>query len=155
MNGPNRHVLIGHIEPGQTYRWRRTVTQADPRAMVRLTGDYSVRNGSGYHVDAEFARQAGFRGAIAPGLLQASLFTKLGGDLNYLARDIAFRYVKPVYAGDTLDVSLTVTAVEREKHRLSFEGQVTNQSGEVVVTCVSTGYLPRPEWGVPDKARQD
>lgn len=113
-----------------------------------MTGDHG-----GYHVDEAFARRAGFRTVITPGLLQAGMMTKLGGDLNFLAREITFSYLKPVYAGDVLDAVITVTAVEPAKNRLTMQGQITNQAGEVVLTCRTTGYLPKPEWGVPDKSR--
>jgi len=148
VDNPEGHYLIGDLRPGQVFRWRRTISEEDLLAAVRLTHDRG-----GYHVDPAFARRAGFREAIAPGLLQASLFTKIGGDLNFLARDIGFRYFKPVYAGDCLDVEVTIKTVEPDKNRISIDGRVINQSGEVVVTCESTGYLPRPEWGVPEKPR--
>lgn len=144
------HYLIDDMTIGRKFRWRRAITAADVQATIRLTGDHG-----GYHVDEAFARRAGFRTVIAPGLLQASMGTKLGGDLNFLAREITFRYLKPVYAGDTLDVEMAVTAMEKAKHRITLEGQITNQSGEVVLTCTAIGHLPRPEWGVPDKSRAE
>ncbi len=141
-----RHWLIDDVQVGQRFSWRRTITPADIEATIRLTGDRG-----GYHVDEAFAQNAGFRTVIAPGLLQGSLATKLGGDLNYLAREMTYTFLKPVYAGDVLDVTMDVVAVERDKRRLTLEGAVTNQHGEQVVTFRSTGYLPRPEWGVPVK----
>jgi len=68
---------------------------------------------------------------------------------------MTYTFLKPVYAGDVLDVTMDVVAVEREKRRLTLEGAVTNQHGEQVVTFRSTGYLPRPEWGVPVKPGPD
>lgn len=148
MAEPAPHYLIDDMTLGRTFRWRRTITDADVQATIRLTGDHG-----GYHVDEAFARKAGFRAIIAPRLLQASMGTKLGGDLNFLAREITFRYLKPVYAGDTLDVEMAVTAIESSKNRIRLEGQITNQAGEVVLTCTATGHLPKLEWGVPDKSR--
>ncbi len=142
------YYLIDDMTVGRAFRWRRTITEADVQATIRLSGDQG-----GYHVDETFARKAGFRTVIAPGLLQASMGTKLGGDLNFLAREITFRYLKPVYAGDTLDVQMAVTAVEKAKNRITLEGQITNQAGEVVLTCTAVGHLPKAEWGVPDKSR--
>jgi len=142
----HRHWLIDDVRVGQEFTWRRGITSADIEATVRLTGDQG-----GYHVDEGFARQAGFRTVIAPGLLQGSLPTKLGGDLNYLAREMNYVFLKPVYAGDDLTVVFRIVAIEREKNRLSVEGEVTNQAGERVLTFRSSGHLPRPEWGVPAK----
>lgn len=139
-------VGAGEVRPGLRLRFRRTVTEADLAAAVHLTGDQN-----GYHVDAAFARAAGFRTAITPGLLQASLVTKLGGDLNLLAREMRFRFHKPVYPGDTLEAEVEVVEAEPERRRIACEATVSNQHGEVVLTCRVEGHLPAPEWGTPVK----
>ncbi len=41
-------------------------------------------------------------GLMAHGLLTATLPTKLGGDLNYIARTMEFEFLRPVYAGEEL-----------------------------------------------------
>jgi acyl dehydratase len=139
-------TLIEDVQVGMRLTWKRRITEQDLLDTIRLTGDRG-----GYHVDPDFARRAGFRAVIAPGLLQASLVTKLGGDLNFLAREVTFRYLLPVYAGDDLEVQVEIVAVEREKNRIRFEGQITNQAGEVVLTSSAYGNLPKAAWGVPDK----
>jgi len=59
-----RHWLIEELHVGQRLSWRRIIGPADIEATIRLTGDRG-----GYHVDEAFARKAGFRTIIAPGLL--------------------------------------------------------------------------------------
>jgi acyl dehydratase len=134
------------MQVGLRLAWRRTITAADIEDTIRLTGDQG-----GYHVDEAFARRAGFRTLIAPGLLQGSLATKLGGDLNYLAREMEYRFLQPVYAGDTLDVEIEVTEVQEERNFIRLQGAVVNQAGQDVLTFRSAGYLPREEWGAPVK----
>lgn len=141
-----RHPLIDDVNVGDRHVFRRVITAEDLRDMVRLT-----RDRGGYHVDERFARAAGFRTVITPGLVQASMATKIGGDLNFLAQEITFRYLKPVYAGDALEAVVEITAVERERRRISLETTITNQHGEVVLTSTAQGFLPKAEWGIPDK----
>lgn len=140
------HLLIGDMHVGLQRSFTREVTEADLHDTMRLTGDHG-----GYHTDAAFARGAGFRTVILPGLFQAGLVTQIGGVLNFLAREITFRYLAPVYVGDTLRCTVTVTAVVPERHRIDVSGEVVNQDGTVVLTSDAYGYLPRPEWGVPRK----
>ncbi|HUJ73884.1 MAG TPA: MaoC/PaaZ C-terminal domain-containing protein [bacterium] len=140
------HVRIDDLHVGWKRTWRRIITQADMEAMIRLSGDQG-----GYHVDESFARRVGFRTVITPGLLQASMVTKLGGDINFLAREVTFSYLKPVYVGDELEVVWEVLEVEREKNRIRVRSTVTNQAGEQVLDCHGFGYMPRPEWGQPIK----
>lgn len=140
------HVVIEDVYVGMQRIFTRTVSEADLEATMRLTGDHG-----GYHTDADFARSAGFRTVILPGLFQAGMVTQIGGELNFLAREITFRYLKPVYVGDVLRCTVTVSAVYPERQRIDVTGEVTNQDGVPVLTCEAYGYLPRHEWGVPHK----
>lgn len=142
------HFLIDDVTVGERHVFRRFITAEDLRDMVRLTGDRG-----GYHVDERFAQAAGFRTVITPGLVQASMVTKIGGDLNFLAQEITFRYRKPVYAGDELEAVVEITAVEPERRRITLEATISNQHGDVVLTSTAQGFLPKAEWGIPDKRR--
>lgn len=144
------HYLIDDVHVGMQLSFTRTVGVADLEATMRLTGDHG-----GYHTDPVFARAAGFRSVILPGLFQAGMVIELGGEMNFLAREITFRYLKPVYIGDVLRCTVTITAVHAERHRIDVAGEVTNQDGVQVLTCDCYGYLPRREWGIPDKPQRD
>ena len=139
-----RHLLIDDLKVGDTFSFRRTITEDDLRATIALTRDQG-----GYHVDERFAQAAGFRTVITPGLLQASMATKLGGDLNFLAREISFTYLKPVYVGDELEVVLRVERVEPARRLTELSGDIRNQHGEVVLKVRAAGHLPHPDWGLP------
>jgi acyl dehydratase len=140
------HFLIEDVRVGLQRSFTRAVSEDDLHATMRLTGDHG-----GYHTDPDFARAAGFRTVIVPGLFQAGLVTQIGGELNFLAREIAFQYLKPVYVGDVLTCTLTVTAVQPERNRMEVTSEVTNQDGVVVLTSQAVGYLPRRDWGIPRK----
>lgn len=140
------HVSIEDLHVGWRYSWRRTVVDADFQAAIAFCGDQG-----GYHVDEAFAVAAGFRGLIAPGLLQTGMVASIGGHLNLLAHEITFRYLKPVYAGDALEASCQVVAIEAERRRVSLHAEITNQDGEIVLTAEVAGYMPDPAWGVPAK----
>jgi acyl dehydratase len=140
------HYVIEDVHVGMEFSFSRTVTEADLEATMRLTGDHG-----GYHTDPEFARAAGFQSVIVPGLFQAGLGTQIGGHLNFLAREITFRYLKPVYVGDVLRCTMRISAVQPEKNRIELQGEVVNQRGEQVLSTAGYGYLPRAEWGVPKR----
>jgi acyl dehydratase len=140
------HLLIEDVHVGYSRTFTRVVTEADLAETMAVTHDFG-----GYHTDDAFARAAGFRGVILPGMFQAGLLTRLGGELNFLAREMTFRFTKPVYVGDRLTCTLTVVAVDPARNRIDMEGRVTNAGGEEVLTTHGYGYLPRREWGVPRK----
>ncbi len=140
------HYLIDTVHVGLQFSFTRTVTEDDLQAAMRLSGDHG-----GYHTDPDFSRAAGLRTTIVPGIFTAGLGTQVGGQLNLLAREITFAFLKPVYVGDVLRCTMTITAVYPERNRIDIEGQVVNQDGGVVLTSRGYGYLPRREWGIPRK----
>lgn len=139
-------LTIEDVYVGMQRSFSREVTEADLQATMQLTGDLG-----GYHTDEDFARAAGFRSVIVPGLFTAGMATQIGGSVDFLAREIRFGYRKPVYVGDTLRCTMTVTAVDADRNRIEMTGEVVNQDGESVLSIDCYGYLPRPEWGLPRK----
>ncbi|MDE2291004.1 MAG: dehydratase [Elusimicrobia bacterium] len=116
-------------------RWTRSFTEADIRAFAELSKDKGA-----HHVEGDA------RGRLmAHGLLTATLPTKLGGDLGYVARAMRFAFLKAVYSGDTLDCVGVVSAVKpgRAFTRVSFTFHVTNQDGARVLEGDTSGYIPR------------
>ncbi len=45
---------------------------------------------------------------IVHGLLTTTLPTKIGGDLNYIARQMVFEFLWPVFTGDTIRCEVTI-----------------------------------------------
>lgn len=96
-----------------------TVTDAMLHDFARVTGDANP-----LHLDAGFAATTVFKKPIAHGLLTAGFVsavfgTKLPGPgAVYLAQNLKFR--APVYVGDTVVTTVTVTSVDPEKRRVTF-----------------------------------
>jgi len=113
--------------------WRRRITEDDIRRFAELSGDRGR-----HHLEKD-----GQGRLLAHGLLTATLPTKLGGDLDYVARTMTFDFLKPVYAGDELLCEGRIESVLRKpgrvKARLSF--QVSNQRGELVLKGGTTGVV--------------
>lgn len=95
------------LEPGQKATYTRCFTLEDVRTFAEISGDKGV-----HHMKANSQGEV-----MVQGLLTATLPTKLGGDMNYIARHIVFDFVRPVFAGDTITCEGTVQKVEpSEKH---------------------------------------
>lgn len=88
---------------------------------------------------------------MVQGLLTASLPTKIGGDIRYLAESMLFRFHRPVYAGDTIECRIRIEDVDEDARasRLSCTWVCTNQEGAVVMTGESQG---RSMKGFPRRA---
>ena len=103
------------------------------REFAELSGDKGI-----HHVEADI-----YGRIMVQGLLTATIPTKLGGDMNYIARHIAFDFVRPVFAGDTIACEGTVETVEPAEGRLnvSLSFVCRNQAGDEVMRGTTKGII--------------
>lgn len=126
---------------GDTASISRTLTQKDIELFAIMSGDVNPA-----HVDEEFAKSDIFHKIIAHGMWGGALIsTVLGTQLPgpgaiYLAQSLRFR--RPVGLGDTVVVSVKVSAKDEEKHRVTLDCQAVNQHGEVVISGTAEVIAP-------------
>ena len=89
----------------------RTVTEGDIMSFAGLTGDYNQ-----IHTDAAFAATTQFGQRIAHGLLGLSigvgLLMRTGvleGTVLAFREIVEWKFIKPVFIGDTIHAEMTVT----------------------------------------------
>ncbi|MEJ8850800.1 MaoC/PaaZ C-terminal domain-containing protein [Variovorax rhizosphaerae] len=119
----------------------RTITEADVVNFACLSGDFNR-----LHVDAEYASGTPFGQRIAHGLLVLSILSGLTTQSSgYRALepavlalvDLACRFPKATFIGDTIHVQVTVLerapASKPGRSVVTFRREAVNQRGEVVV----------------------
>ncbi len=105
-------LFFEDFQPGQKVTSAgRTVTEHDVVTFAGLSGDFNQ-----IHTDAEFAKSTPFGQRIAHGILGLAIASGLAVQTGILgANVIAFReigewkFVKPVFFGDTIHVEMEVT----------------------------------------------
>ncbi len=77
------------------------------------------------------------------GLFTASIGTKIGGDLNYIAREMVSEFIRPVFTGDTIICELTLKNVERMEgfKKVEIQSVYRNQLGKEVLIGTSHGII--------------
>jgi 3-hydroxybutyryl-CoA dehydratase len=123
------------ITVGQTFTFRRTFTEGDVALFCGVTGDFNP-----YHLDDTFATESWFGRRIIPGLLTGSMLTHIGGMIGFLAADMTFHYVAPVYIGDTITCTLTFTAKDDVRRSMTGTARCTNQDDREVLTATFSGF---------------
>ena len=118
---------------GAQSRWSRVFTVDDVRRFSEVSGDLGV-----HHVEPDPDGRL-----MVQGLLTATLPTKLGGDLSYLAREMLFEFVRPVFTGDRIECVSTATRVERQPGRTYAEFAIScvNESGKEVLRASTKGVI--------------
>jgi acyl dehydratase len=124
------------VEIGESWTWQRTFTEDDVRTFAGLSGDAGA-----HHVEPDESGRL-----MVHGLLTATLPTKLGGDLNFIAGTMEFRFHRPVFTGDTIGIVGTCEQLgeHRRGHSMTFSFTCANQRGDEVMSGSSSGVVLAP-----------
>lgn len=131
-----RSSAILGLKAGDAFTVTRRFTEKDMLAFGTLTRDFNP-----IHYDDRFAGAKGLPGRICHGLLIASLITEIGGQIGWLASGMNFRFIRPVYFGDTVTCVMTISDVT-PAGKARAEAVYENQAGEVVLKAELFGMLP-------------
>lgn len=121
------------MQIGDVISWERMFTEEDIRLFTRFSGD----QGEHHLVPDEQGR------LMAHGLLTATLPTKIGGDMNFIARELTFQFHRPVFSGDTVHCEVTLAELEQEEQftRVVTRFVCRNQHGKEVMTGLAKGVI--------------
>jgi 3-hydroxybutyryl-CoA dehydratase len=121
------------MKVGDVVTWERTFTVEDVRRFAEFSGD-----------EGEHHLQPDERGRLmVHGLLTAMLPTKIGGQINFIARQLTFRFQRPVYSGDTVRCEVTIEGLtEGEQYtELKSSWVCRNQHGKEVMNGEAEGII--------------
>ncbi len=122
----------GRWKIGDSVQLTKTFGEAEIEKFAELTGDRNP-----LHMDEAFAARTRFKHRIAQGILSASLVSACIGmhlpGTGTIYLDQTLRFVKPVYVGDTVTVTATVSHIREDKPLLTLATIWTNQHGQKVI----------------------
>jgi acyl dehydratase len=107
--------------------------------MAGITGDFSPN-----HVNTEYMEQTPFGAIIAHGVLVVGLMSTCATKVieqaltSRPAVSLGYdrvRFVKPVFAGDTITVTYEIVSEDRDQARTYGEVSARNQHGDVVAVA--------------------
>ncbi len=125
---------------GQSASFGKTITEADILLFAGISGDTNP-----VHINAEIAAASIFKGRIAHGMLSASLISTVlgtrlpGAGTIYLGQNLKFR--APVKIGETVTATVTVTALDAAKKRVTLS-TVCTVAGKPVIDGEATVMVP-------------
>ena len=125
------HYTLADIHPGLTASFTVTVTETMMEQFYAITGDDSP-----IHRDAAYAAARGYPGRVVYGMLGASFFSTLAGVYlpgeHCLLHGVECKFAKPIFIGDTLTVTGTVTDVSEAVREIEINASIMNQDGKKV-----------------------
>jgi acyl dehydratase len=131
-----REKTIEGLQAGDSFTVTRIFSQHDVDRFADISRDYNP-----VHFERRWTEIKGYKDRICHGLLVAGLLTEIGGQIGWLATGMDFRFKKPVYIGETVTCTFTITEIDGAG-RASGEGLFTNRQGDIVLRAVLTGFLP-------------
>jgi 3-hydroxybutyryl-CoA dehydratase len=120
------------LKLGDKFINQRLVTDELIRKFAELSGDFNP-----IHLDDEFAAQTRFRKRIAHGMLSGAFISAVLGNefknikIVYLSQTMNF--VAPVFIGDTVTTTATITNIRSDKNIVTCQTICTNQLGHNLV----------------------
>ena len=134
-------MTIRELKIGGQASTAKTISESDVYLFAGITGDHNPA-----HVNEVYASQTRFGRRIAHGILSAGLISAVlamklpGPGTIYLGQELKF--VRPVYFGDTITATCTVSELLPEKNIARLETVCTNQDGAVVIKGTATVMPP-------------
>jgi 3-hydroxybutyryl-CoA dehydratase len=118
---------------GDVVSWERTFSEEDIRLFNKVSGDEGV-----HHVTPDDQGRL-----MVHGLLTATVPTKIGGDMNFIAREMKFQFHRPVFAGDIVTCVVTVVELEPAPQYTNVRTDFVcrNQHGKEVMTGYAEGII--------------
>lgn len=120
------------LKIGDKFSTERRVTDELVRKFADVSGDYNP-----IHLDEEFAKNTRFGRRIAHGMLSGAFISAVLGyefkerKVVYLSQTLKF--TAPVFIGDTVKATATVTNIREDKPVVTLETICTNQNGKTLV----------------------
>src|SRR4051794_14037264 len=120
------------LKVGDTFSKSREVTDELVRKFAEVSGDFNP-----IHLDEDFAKSTRFGRRIAHGMLSGAFISAVLG-YEFKERKIVYmsqtmKFTAPVFLGDTVTATATVTKIREDKNIVTIETVCTKHDGEVVV----------------------
>lgn len=121
------------VQTGEVLTYSRTFTVEETLQFGEVSGDQGR-----HHVEKDEQGRL-----MVHGLLTASIGTKIGGDLNYIAREMNMEFLRPVFTGDTITCEATLNNVQQQEgyKQVNVTSIYTNQKGKQVLLGTSKGII--------------
>lgn len=127
---------------GQTAKIEVNVSDAMVRSFAELSGDKNP-----IHLDEAFAAKSLFKKRIAHGMITGALISRAlatelpGPGAIYLSQQLKF--TAPVFVGETIEISLEISAIREDKGILTITTNAKKLSGEFVAKGEALVMLPK------------
>ena len=125
-------IFCMELKIGDKFSTERLITDELIRKFADVSGDYNP-----IHLDEEVAKTTRFGKRIAHGMLSGAFISAVLG-YEFSERSIVYlsqtmKFTAPVFIGDTVTATASVTNIREDKPIVTLETICTNQNGDTLV----------------------
>lgn len=124
------------IKIGDSYEEKVSFTNEIVRKFAEVSGDFNP-----IHLNEQYAKTTIFGGVIVPGMLAASVFSKIfgtefpGEGTIYLSQD--FKFLAPVYPNVEYTARVEVLEIIKEKHNAVFSTTLKEEDNKLCISGIA------------------
>ena len=129
-----------YLKIGDTTSFTKTVSESDVYQFAGITGDFSPN-----HVNKAYMEKSSYGRLMAHGALIVGFMSTVSTQIIAHSREAEetpvsvgydkVRFLKPVFLGDTITVTYTVSEIDVVRRRSTAGIEVTNQNDELVAVA--------------------
>ncbi|MFC2074208.1 MaoC family dehydratase [Campylobacterota bacterium] len=132
---------LSDIKEGMEESFEVTITEDMMSKFLQISSDTNP-----LHIDAEYAKEKGFKDRVVYGLLTSSFYSTLAGvylpGKYCILQGLDIQFSKPVFIGDTLTISGKVSYINEAYKQIEIKATVKNQeSKKVSKATITTGLM--------------
>ncbi|WP_428503657.1 bifunctional enoyl-CoA hydratase/phosphate acetyltransferase [Roseateles sp.] len=148
------NLTFDELQIGQGARLVRTLSAQDIAAFAAVSGDSNPAHLDSGDGTAPLMHEVVGHGMWSGALVSALLGTQFpGAGTRYL--DQSLHFIVPVRVGDTLTVSVTVTAKDAARGAVELACELINQKGERVASGIARVLAPTQKIRLPRSSRPE
>ncbi len=134
---------VEQLTIGESAYFAKTLSDTDMLQFAGVTGDVNL-----LPINDEFAKKTIFKRRIAHGMLTASFITNIIGmklpGYGSTVKTQRVKFIQPVFIGDTIEIGLTITAIDIGENTAEFSVEAKNQKSEIVMVGSGVLFPPTP-----------
>ena len=119
------------LDVGMSFKFKEVVTEEKMALFLKLSGDNNT-----LHCDEGYAKKSNMKGRVVYGMLTSSFYSTLVGVYlpgeNCLLQEIKVSFNNPLYIGEELVVSGTITEKDDTFKRLEIKASIKTKDGKVI-----------------------
>ena len=129
-----------YLKIGDTTSFTKTVSESDVYQFAGITGDFSPN-----HVNKAYMEKSSYGRLMAHGALIVGFMSTVSTQIIAHSREAEetpvsvgydkVRFLKPVFLGDTITVTYTISEIDVVRRRSTAGIEVTNQNDELVAVA--------------------